>query len=42
MLLYKDESLRKKMIQKGKEISQQYSWDKTADLLWKCVMKTIS
>lgn len=41
MLLYKDESLRKKMIQNGKEISRQYSWDKTADLLWKCMMKAI-
>ena len=42
ILLYKDESLRKKMIQKGKEISQAYTWDRTADLLWKCIMKAIS
>ena len=41
MLLYKDEALRKKLIQKGREIIPQYSWDKTADLLWQCVLKAI-
>ena len=41
MLLYKDEALRKKLIQKGREIIPYYSWDKTADLLWQCVLKAI-
>jgi glycosyltransferase involved in cell wall biosynthesis len=41
MLLYKDEVLRKKLIQKGREIIPQYSWDKTADLLWQSIMKAV-
>jgi glycosyltransferase involved in cell wall biosynthesis len=39
MLLYKDETLRKNLIQKGKEIAFQYSWDKTAALLWQSILK---
>ncbi len=34
MRLYKDESLRRRLIEKGKEIVSKYSWDRTADLLW--------
>ena len=41
MLLYKDEALRKKLIRKGKEITPQYSWDRTAALLWQCILKAI-
>ena len=41
MLLYKDENLRKELIQKGREVVQQYSWDKTADLLWQSILKAI-
>ncbi len=41
MLLYKDENLRKELIQKGKEVAQQYTWDKTADLLWQSILKAI-
>lgn len=41
MLLYKDEVLRKKMIQKGKERNGQFSWEKTADLVWQCILKTV-
>lgn len=40
MLLYKDEKLRKELIQKGKEVAEQYSWDKTARLLWQTIEKT--
>ena len=34
MLLYKDENLRKEMIQKGKQVIKEYNWDNTAALLW--------
>ncbi len=39
MLLYKDETLRKQLIEKGRQAAAQYSWDKTADLLWKSIVK---
>jgi glycosyltransferase involved in cell wall biosynthesis len=42
MLLYKDESLRSRLIEKGKKIAEQYSWDKSAELLWQSIMKTVS
>lgn len=41
MLLYKDENLRKKLIQKGKEISNQFRWDHSAQLLWRCILKSV-
>lgn len=41
MLIYKDESLRNKLIEKGKTISAKYSWQRTADLLWQCTMKAV-
>lgn len=40
MLIYKDESLRNRLIEKGKQTVQQYSWDKTADLLWQSIIKS--
>jgi len=39
MLLYKDETLRKQLIEKGRQTAPQYSWDKTAALLWKSILK---
>jgi len=39
MLLYKDENKRKKLIEKGRDVVQQYTWDKTAGLLWECILK---
>jgi glycosyltransferase involved in cell wall biosynthesis len=36
-----DKILREKLIQKGKQRSHLYSWDKTADNLWKSVEKII-
>lgn len=41
MLLYKDESKRKELIQKGRVVAQEYSWDRTADLLWQSIVKAI-
>ncbi|MEO6612469.1 MAG: glycosyltransferase family 1 protein [Chitinophagaceae bacterium] len=39
MLLYKDEKLRKELIQKGLEAVKEYSWDRTAQLLWQSIEK---
>ncbi len=39
MLLYKDESLRNNLIEKGKIVAAQYSWEKTADLFWQWLLK---
>ena len=41
MMLYKDETLRKNFILKGKEIATQYSWNKTANLLWQSILKAV-
>lgn len=41
MLLYKDESLRGRLIAKGKIVEQKYSWDRSAELLWQCVERAI-
>lgn len=41
MLLYKDESLRSKMIEKGKQVAEKYNWNETAALLWKGIEKTV-
>lgn len=42
MHIYKNESLRNELIQKGKRIASQYSWRKTADLLWQSILKAIT
>ena len=39
MMLYKDEKLRKQLIENGRLAAGQYSWDKTADLLWTSIVK---
>lgn len=39
MLIYKDEDLRSRMIEKGELIAGKYSWERTADLLWESIMK---
>jgi glycosyltransferase involved in cell wall biosynthesis len=39
MLLYKDENLRKRLVEKGRQTARQYSWDKTANLVWKSIVK---
>ncbi len=41
MLIYKDENMRSTLIKKGIEINKQFNWDKTAQLVWKCIEKTI-
>lgn len=37
-----DDSLRDSLIEKGRVQRQKFSWDRTAALLWECMMKTVS
>ena len=39
--MYNDDELRFSLIEKGKQRQSFFSWDKTADDLWKCIEKTI-
>jgi glycosyltransferase involved in cell wall biosynthesis len=41
MLIYKDEDLRNSLIQKGKQRTAEFSWQRTADILWQCIEKTV-
>jgi len=41
MLVYKDEKLRDELIIKGDVVAEQYSWQRTADLLWQCIQKAV-
>jgi glycosyltransferase involved in cell wall biosynthesis len=36
-----DETLRKKLVEKGHQRQQLYTWDKAAELLWKCIEKAL-
>ncbi len=40
--IYNDKNLREDLIQKGFVQKNKFSWDKTADLLWQSIEKTIS
>ncbi|MEO5643683.1 MAG: glycosyltransferase family 1 protein [Bacteroidia bacterium] len=42
MLMDKDEALRKKLIANAKAQRKKFSWDKTAETLWECMMKAIA
>ncbi|HEV8080987.1 MAG TPA: glycosyltransferase [Chitinophagaceae bacterium] len=39
MLIYKDENLRKQLIEKAEVQVKKYSWDRAAKLLWKSIEK---
>lgn len=39
--LYNDSDYRNKLIEKGKIRKTTYSWDKSANLLWDCILKTV-
>jgi glycosyltransferase involved in cell wall biosynthesis len=39
--IYKDENLRKELIEKGKMIAPQYSWQRTAELLWQSILQAV-
>lgn len=40
-LIIENDELKKRLIQKGVERAKDFSWDKTADLLWQSVLKTL-
>jgi glycosyltransferase involved in cell wall biosynthesis len=40
LAIYKDESLRDELVQKGKIRAAEFSWDTTADLVWNAILKT--
>jgi glycosyltransferase involved in cell wall biosynthesis len=42
MQLYKDESLRTSLIEKGKLQAAKFSWDYTADLFWESIEKAVN
>ena len=39
--IYKDDVLRNHLIANGRKQREKFSWDKTAEKLWKCIEKTI-
>lgn len=41
MLLYKDESLRKKLIERGSEVAEQFTWEKAAMNFMQTVRETV-
>jgi glycosyltransferase involved in cell wall biosynthesis len=41
LYLYKDEDMRNILVERGRKRRQAYSWDRTADLLWKSILKTV-
>lgn len=41
MLIYKDESLRKQLIEKGKQNIEKYNWERSADLFWQSILKAV-
>jgi len=42
MRIYKDENLRKEVIEKASVIATHYSWERTAGLLWNSILKAVS
>jgi glycosyltransferase involved in cell wall biosynthesis len=40
-LIFKNESFRKQLIEKGRIQRQKFTWQNTADQVWKCMMKAI-
>lgn len=40
-LIIENDELKKRIIQKGVERAKNFSWDKTANLLWQSVLKTL-
>ena len=37
MLMYKDEALRRRLIENGKKRLQLFSWDESAKKMWSCI-----
>jgi glycosyltransferase involved in cell wall biosynthesis len=40
--IFKDEQLRNKLIQEGKQRASLFNWDKTVDLLWNTIRQAVS
>ncbi len=40
-MLYKDEALRKKLVDKARIQVKKFNWDKSAANLWNCMMKCV-
>jgi len=40
--IYLEKDLRDELIEKGRLRRKQFSWQKTADALWRCIEKAIS
>lgn len=41
MLIYKDENLRKQLIENGRLLVGKYDWKKSAELFWQSILKTV-
>jgi len=41
-LLYKDETLRKKLVENARRQVQKFSWEQSASRLWDCMMKCVA
>jgi glycosyltransferase involved in cell wall biosynthesis len=41
LYLWKDEDMRKNLVEKGRKRRLDFSWDKSADLLWKSISRTV-
>jgi glycosyltransferase involved in cell wall biosynthesis len=42
MRIYKDETLRSRLVEEGKTAVQKYTWQHTADALWQCIEKAVN
>ena len=42
MLVYKDENLRSQLIEKGKLIASEYTWERTSGLMWECIQRAVA
>jgi glycosyltransferase involved in cell wall biosynthesis len=42
MHIYKDEDGRKLLIEKGFQQAAHFTWDRTAELVWQCIEKTVA
>ena len=42
MMIYKDEAQRKTLIENGSVIATNYSWKRTANLLWDCILEAVN
>ena len=41
MLIYKDESLRNQLSEKGKYQAEKYSWENAAEIFWESILKSV-